>query len=342
MAMLATVIAILTVVAIIAGEPAMIGLLAIGLILRLPAPKPLSWIDNLSYSRLNASDDEPSTTTESKINFSVYYPLTIRNGDERIVLAYVHVPTAAAKVEEDKLRRLGSREGAYESSSSAATTGVARPVIITAVPDVPNLEFDPPFIALSTQFDWNASEFRLRCAAEEFRRDPHWGEVLKGAVRFYVGSLLVAEAALGIRVVGSLGPPDPSLGRTICTPYQAVFVSYSHQDTEIVNDLEAAYQALGIEYLRDVRELRSGENWSNAIDRMIRRADIFQLCWSPAAKGSSQVEREWRYALYLKRSYFIRPVYWQKPLPNPPEELAHIHFAYLNWMAKRTMGRSTP
>jgi hypothetical protein len=66
--------------------------------------------------------------------------------------------------------------------------------------------------------------------------------------------------------------------------------------------------------------------------KKIDEANIFQLCWSTAAKTSIYVEQEWRHALRLKREALIRPVYWETPMPEPPGELADIHFAFLNTM----------
>src|ERR1700692_1678937 len=44
---------------------------------------------------------------------------------------------------------------------------------------------------------------------------------------------------------------------------------------------------------------------------------------------SAFVEREWRYALTLSREAFIRPTYWQEPMPEPPAPLRRIHFCRL-------------
>ena len=112
-------------------------------------------------------------------------------------------------------------------------------------------------------------------------------------------------------------------------PYQAVFVSYARQDAGIVDQLERAYAALGFDYLRDIRVLRRGEKWNPALLRKIEEADIFQLCWSKAAKASANVEQEWRHAMRLNRTAFVRPLYWEQPMPEPPEELRDIHFARL-------------
>src|SRR5262249_46648346 len=58
--------------------------------------------------------------------------------------------------------------------------------------------------------------------------------------------------------------------------------------------------------------------------------------WSWNAMESPFVEREWRYALGLKRPRFVCPVYWEKPMPErpekglPPEELRRLHFYCLH------------
>jgi TIR domain len=85
-----------------------------------------------------------------------------------------------------------------------------------------------------------------------------------------------------------------------------------------------------MQYLRDVHFLRSGEEWNPAILKKIEEADIFQLCWSSNTSQSPYVEQEWRHALlHQARPSFIRPVYWETPMPAPPPELAPLHFAYL-------------
>ncbi len=113
-------------------------------------------------------------------------------------------------------------------------------------------------------------------------------------------------------------------------PYQGIFLSYSHKDTFVVQQLERAYTVLGMQSLRDVHILRSGEEWHPALLRHIEQADIFQLYWSNNAKHSTYVEQEWRHALTQARPSFIRPAYWEEPMPDPPPELAAIHFAYFH------------
>ena len=154
---------------------------------------------------------------------------------------------------------------------------------------------------------------------------------LNGNISFYIGSILIAEISISAFItdepvtVGS----DQVYGSVADDPYSAIFVSYSHEDTFIVQELERAYTALGLQYIRDVNILRSGQRWNKELLSKINEADIFQLCWSKAAKKSKFVKREYKHALKLKREAFLRPVYWEVPMPDPPKALKDIHFAYL-------------
>ena len=97
-----------------------------------------------------------------------------------------------------------------------------------------------------------------------------------------------------------------------------------------MDSLESAYKALGDIYLRDVQTLRAGEAWNPTLLRLIEQADIFQLCWSRAAKRSKYVKQEWSHALEQSRPIpFVRPTYWEVPMPRPPDRLKGLQFAYL-------------
>ncbi len=92
---------------------------------------------------------------------------------------------------------------------------------------------------------------------------------------------------------------------------------------------------LGDKYLRDVTELRAGQDWQRWMRDAIKDADVFQLFWSHNAMRSAYVQQEWEYALALERANFVRPVYWETPLPEspaenlPPDNLRRLHFQHL-------------
>jgi hypothetical protein len=60
------------------------------------------------------------------------------------------------------------------------------------------------------------------------------------------------------------------------------------------------------------------------------------------------VEQEWRYALSLGREGFVRPTYWEEPLPElperglPPEDLRRLHFYHLRGGAPAAEAMSAP
>jgi hypothetical protein len=91
-------------------------------------------------------------------------------------------------------------------------------------------------------------------------------------------------------------------------------------------------KVFGDEYVRKHTRLRAGEEWSDQLQQLIEEADVFQLFWSSNSMHSPFVRREWECALSLRRPNFIRPCYWQTPLPAcpeknlPPEELRRVHF----------------
>jgi hypothetical protein len=233
-------------------------------------------------------------------------------------------------------RRTGSARP-YEESSSVSRHRIRRGTKISVHPDMAGFQFNPPFADVLWLEDWHCVEFRMRASAEAFTFEGR----IEGRVGFYVGPILIAETELYAYPASTArdadhdrtaAPIDDSIWYDSHTsPYRAIFVSYSHEDSSIVDHLELAYSALGDEYLRDIAVLRSGQMWNPALLAQIDRADIFQLCWSESARLSEYVEQEWRHALSLCRPSFIRPMYWQVPMPAPPKELRDLHFAYVRF-----------
>ena len=114
--------------------------------------------------------------------------------------------------------------------------------------------------------------------------------------------------------------------------YRKIFPSYSHDDQAIVADFAEVVRALGDEYLQDVLTLRSGERWQTRLPELIEEADVFQLFWSSNSMRSPYCQQEWEHALALGRPLFVRPVYWEDPMPQdptlglPPVALRELHF----------------
>lgn len=270
------------------------------------------------------------------VRFSCSYPATLSVGVWSTIVAYAYLSKAADLVKEDSAIRLKS--GPFETGKAASKTSIARGAEIVAVLRVDGAVVNPPSASVRWLEDWHRYEFRIMVESASASSSD-----LTGSMAFYVGPIQIAEIGLEIKCIQASQDAAQNTGQDAAgetphpmawadsTSYQSIFISYSHSDTSIIDKLDAAYDALGLHLLRDSRILRSGENWNAALLHAIETADLFQLCWSQKASGSVYVEEEWRHALSLQKPSFIRPVYWEKPMPAPPAELSHLHFAYLNW-----------
>jgi len=111
--------------------------------------------------------------------------------------------------------------------------------------------------------------------------------------------------------------------------FEEIFASYAREDIKLVEHLKKRYAALGLNLFIDVEDLQVGVKWRPELFRQIDSSDLFQLFWSSNSKASKNVEVEWRHALQVQRyngGRFIRPVYWEQPMPTPPSELADLNF----------------
>jgi hypothetical protein len=283
-----------------------------------------------------AFSPEPPADAGEAVDFTVFHVGRVLPRVWTRLLAYVHLSGVFDLVLADSRRELGAQAEEFVKSRDHATQLIRRESEIALVPELPGFRFNPPRASVLWLEAWHRADFRMQAGPDlaGFQLD----RPLAGRVAFYVGPVLVGEVPISVYVCGdesgvdrsgSLWEREAPTTRATAGPYRSVFVSYSHKDAVIVDGLEKAYTALGDTYLRDVRTLRSGEQWNRALLGMIEQADIFQLCWSNNARASRYVEQEWQHALGLGRPNFIRPVYWEDPMPEPPAELSDIHFAHL-------------
>jgi serine/threonine protein kinase len=295
----------------------------------------------LSVLRRPASilGSEAAPSLHENVQFTVYRPKTIRPQQWYPMLAFAHLserPAGAPANEPDPVQEvkrqasqiLDERLGEYREMTQDSTRPVPQESELTFVPEVRGIEFNPT----SRSFVWEETvhreEFRLRTSAELN------GQTAKGRMTVYLGSLILAEVPLSIRVDGNQESEPKAEPHEIdrARPYRKIFASYARKDSWIVAELKKYAQALGDEYVRKHARLRAGEEWSDRLQQLIEEADIFQLFWSSNSMHSPFVRREWECALSLGRTNFIRPCYWETPLPTcaeknlPPEELRRVHF----------------
>ncbi len=290
---------------------------------RPPKPKP-QW----QQTEPPAGGQEAESAPSEPILFSSYTPKEAAPNIWLSLYGYVYKQSAAPQVSIDVGVLLGDKAGDFRELEQPAIAPVEAGALITATPNLPGFQFNPPSASIILLEDWHRFDFKLRATTAPVN------QAANGSITFSVEGVIVADIPISIFVSPqaqsrSSGAPSGRLSPGV-SPYRAVFCSYSHKDTAIVERVERAIKLLGYTYLRDATTLRSGENWNDALMKMIDQADIFQLFWSSNSSKSKYVQQEWEYALKNKgtKANFIRPVYWEEPLPSVPDALGMLHFEY--------------
>jgi hypothetical protein len=269
------------------------------------------------------------------VQFTAYFPKEAAVETWYTLLVYAHVEAALARVQADAARFKDEMGGAPRETHSASAAKLARGTEIAVVPTCDGITFNPERITLKWIEDLHRAEFRFSASKDLA------GAAANLTITVYVGPLIVSTLKGGLLFdeAGGAAAADTAANSAANTSAvsadlykeEQIFVSYSHDDTPVVLACRDAYRALGYTVLIDIDTLRAGEKWHDDLRRMIDRADIFQLFWSTHSAKSKFCQQEWEYALQRGRSNegFIRPVYWEKPLVPPPDELAELHFAFI-------------
>jgi serine/threonine protein kinase len=317
------------------------------------APEERSLKDKIADAayRLTEKPEERSLkdrdTTESEkrpvyldenVQFTVYRPNRVRPDEWYTMLAFAHLselppdapagPDPIAEVKKQAQQILGDAGREYRTVTGDSQLAVPREGELTLVPRMPGIEFNPPFSSFIWQEPVHRQEFRLRASQATN------GKMIWGRLSVYLGSILLAEVGLSIKVDSSYAPVAKVLSHDVAQAraFRKIFASYSHKDRNIVEQFERIAVASGDEFIRDWTYLRAGEIWGDRLMQMIKDATIFQLFWSNNSMQSRFVRQEWEYALSLNRPNFIRPVYWEDPFPEerqrglPPESLRRLQF----------------
>jgi hypothetical protein len=272
---------------------------------------------------------------DDDVRFTVYRPQALFPGQWASLLVYAHKTTLVEQPGRppiDPIAQVETQARAHFGGSPPHPIGgdaqhdLARGAQLRIAPDLPGIQCNPP----ARTIDWwepvHEVEFRLLAGADLA------GTVVRGAVRVWCGPLILAEVSIAVHVAedGSAGEPPSDWQPFV--QYRKIFPSYSHLDGAVVARFAEAARALGDEYLQDVLTLRAGEPWNPRLLELIEDADVFQLFWSRNSMRSPHCRDEWEHALALGRPLFIRPLYWEEPMPKdpgqglPPDALRRLHF----------------
>jgi TIR domain len=282
--------------------------------------------------------------------FDSLFPSPFHTNQWQDLLVYCYNEFALEKVKADLEKRLKTMDGTFDAASDKSKVPVPENALLTVVPEIKDVVCNPPQAQVYVTEDYHCVPFRVKYEPKsELAAVLGRGEV-HGRIKIFLEGLLIGEIPIESIWKSADTPPsgtprfvrmgfaaqpvqhqsqEPVFKHTVGYRYRKIFASYSRKDTEIVKRLEKAYQVLGDDVWRDIRNLKSGTDWSEEIGKAILNADVFQLFWSENARQSENVEKEWRTALTRELPHFIRPVYWEVPIAPLPEELKAVTFTFL-------------
>jgi hypothetical protein len=280
---------------------------------------------------LQMADEQAATVMaeaeyRERVEFTAGYPSRIRSNYTYSMRVWVHLEEMRKEVE----HRLKELETILDEMprASQAESNVLIPIgtRLEITPKIEKLIVNPS----QQQLTWFGE---IEEAIFQIRHEDTQGlsGICSGFIEVTTAGLLIAQIPVSI----SIGHNKSRLSWKSSTAemISRVFASYAREDLAIVRGCKTAYKGLGIHLFIDKDEIVTGQPWREVIRRSIGNHDLFQLFWSQAAADSSEVANEWHLALSIapqRDNSFIRPLYWTEPMPEPPTELAHINFTFMD------------
>ncbi|MDQ2816429.1 MAG: toll/interleukin-1 receptor domain-containing protein [Actinomycetota bacterium] len=297
-------------------------------------------VPSYSSSPIGAFEPRPSLTgdrtiMDDDVRFTVYRPQVMSPRVWASLLVFAHksdLVQEPGRPPVDPNEQVEARARAHFGDTVArpaaadAQRGIFRGTRLRIVPDLPGIRCNPEDAELGWWEPVHEVLFRLLAKGDLA------GSVVRGAIRIWCGPLLLGEVSLAINIAASRSSATSPPVADSVQRYRKIFPSYSHDDRAVVEGFAEAARALGDQYLQDVLALRAGERWETRLLEFIGQADVFQLFWSSNSMRSRYCREEWEHALALARPSFIRPLYWEDPLPEdaamglPPVSLRELHF----------------
>ena len=283
----------------------------------------------LNFAGYDNSDFINDDEQAENVRFSSFYPAKEQFQQWHDLLVYAHLDSMYSQIQRDAYKVFKGSEAPSNRSTSKKTATIKKGAVLSVAPFGQGIEFDPKRIEVEWNGSWKRAQFKFRVNENTENKIIYPAEI-----GVFIGAIRICTIDFTVTIDEIKNRSDQKKRknkqrRKSALPYRHIFVSYSHRDKNIVDACANVERALGDGILIDYKNLRSGEEWDEGLLKLIDKADVFQLFWSKNSAQSKPVEREYKYALKKRRKYFIRPVYWQEPMPEPPKKLGKLHFHYL-------------
>ena len=270
--------------------------------------------------------DRRDSATGDPVDCTVFAPPAVRGGESFLVQVFAHLPAAAGDA-----AQLATEfdPSATRRAFRSLQAEVIRGTRLSFELSLPGLAVDDPLQFLVWSGRSEAVQFGVTIPAQLALKvvigtvTVSQNTVPVGHLKFRLQVLDAASAEVAVTPV----PAGDSARR-----YNRAFISYASRDRDKVLSRVQMLKPLGIQFFQDVLDLEPGDRWEKQLYRRIDECDLFLLFWSSAARDSTWVMEEVKYALARKHDDEFAPpeihpvIIEGPPVPAPPTELAHLHF----------------
>lgn len=278
------------------------------------------WLAALARARGQTKKFASTPYTPDAVDCAVFSQREARAGDSVLVQVFAYMPGYEGEAGE---RALEYDEEAKKLGGASLDTEILRGSALTF-----ELTFRDIVVPDAVQsFVWRGRtqsvQFEVPVPADSGARN------LIGRVLVSQATVPIGQVLFKIKVLGGAEAADrTSLPAGDAQRYRQAFISYASKDRPEVLRRVQMLSTVGIRYFQDVFDLEPGDRWAQKLYEQIDQSNVMFLFWSTAARESEWVKREWQYGLKAKGEDFIHPVIIEgPPAPEPPPELAHVHFA---------------
>jgi hypothetical protein len=269
----------------------------------------------------------PDAIRSDRVAFSVFAPAIARPRSSFVVSVWASLADAIDESERDAPRASQRAEMLRRASAGGRLieAGTRPPVRIPSSSELA-IAIDLPDFDVAEPVDVFTWEGEIAQLAFVVRAGDVAPGSYPGTARVSRFGLLLTRIVFEI-TIGTETVEQPVRRDRPQRNIRSAFASYASADRHDVLQRVQGIRATGVDVFLDVLTMRAADDWESQLMQAIRERDVLYLFWSPAARDSQWVDREWRAGLAERGLDFIWPVPLTDPRDAPPpEELRSRHF----------------
>jgi hypothetical protein len=278
------------------------------------------WLAALGRARAVTKKFIATPYTPDAVDCAVFSQREAHAGDSVFVQVFAYMPGYADEAQEQAREY---DEEAKKLGCVSLTTEILRGSVLVFELVLRDMVISDPVQRLVWRGKTQSVQFEVPIPSDCDSRN------LIGKVLISQDSVPIGQILFKLKVVGRHAAVDATYRPSgDARRYRKAFISYASKDRPEVLRRVQMLAAVGLSYFQDVLDLEPGDRWAQKLYEHMDQSDVLFLFWSTAAKESEWVRREWQYGLERKGADFIHPVIIEgPPTPEPPPELADLHFA---------------